>query len=180
MFFNRRLFGRIKDVKDETVTTSSFTNATPQRKVLFYDRFTGQGDKFEGVITKVIYDQRINTTSVKTSLMETSIETRILKVDDLVIVKEDQILQEGSRFEHILILLTIDLNKTQGQCIGMKYIVTNYGIFIMKSKISYESVARTLRCKILLFLQGSEKRTKNSNWHGVILLRKVEQWQDYD
>ena len=58
--------------------------------------------------------------------METSIETRILKVGDLVIVKEDQILQEGSRFEHILILLTIDLNKTQGQCIGMKYIVTNF------------------------------------------------------
>ena len=55
--------------------------------------------------------------------METSIETRILKVGDLVIVKEDQILQEGSRFEHILILLTIDLNKTQGQCIGMKYLI---------------------------------------------------------
>ena len=58
--------------------------------------------------------------------METSIETRILKVGDLVIVKEDQILQEGSRFEHILILLTIDLNKTQGQCIGMKYLLINF------------------------------------------------------
>ena len=36
-----------------------------------------------------MYDQTINSTSIKTSLMETSIETRILKVGDLVIVKED-------------------------------------------------------------------------------------------
>ena len=74
-----------------------FTNATPQRKVLFIDRLTGQDNNFEGVITKVIYDQTINSTSIKTSLMETSIETRILKVGDLVIVKEDQILYKGSR-----------------------------------------------------------------------------------
>ena len=55
--------------------------------------------------------------------METSIETRILKVGDLVFVKEDQILYEGSRFEALFILLTIDLNKTQGHCIGLKYVV---------------------------------------------------------
>ena len=55
--------------------------------------------------------------------METSIETRILKIGDLVFVKEDQILYEGSRFEALFILLTIDLNKTQGHCIGLKYVV---------------------------------------------------------
>ena len=97
MFFVRRLYGRINNMKDETVTSIGFTNATPQRKVLFIDRLTGQDNNFEGVITKVIYDQTINSTSIKTSLMETSIETKILKVGDLVIVKEDQILYKGSR-----------------------------------------------------------------------------------
>ena len=94
---NRRLYGRINNMKDETVISIGFTNATPQRKVLFIDRLTGQDNNFEGVITKVIYDQTINSTSIKTSLMETSIETKILKVGDLVIVKEDQILYKGSR-----------------------------------------------------------------------------------
>ena len=32
-----------------------------------------------------MYDQTINSTSIKTSVMETSIETRILKVGDLII-----------------------------------------------------------------------------------------------
>ena len=35
------IFGKIKYVKDEIVTTTGFTNATPQRKVLFIDRVTG-------------------------------------------------------------------------------------------------------------------------------------------
>ena len=78
--WNRKLFGRIKYMKDETVTSDGFTNASPQRKVLFIDRVTGQDNNFEGVITKVIQSQTINTTSINTSVMETSIETRILKL----------------------------------------------------------------------------------------------------
>ena len=35
------IFGRIKSMKDEIVTSTGFTNATPQRKVLFIDRVTG-------------------------------------------------------------------------------------------------------------------------------------------
>ena len=35
------IFGKIKYVKDEIVTSTGFTNATPQRKVLFIDRVTG-------------------------------------------------------------------------------------------------------------------------------------------
>ena len=91
------------------------------RKVLFIDRVTGQDNNFEGVITKVIYDQTINTTSIKTSVMETSIETRILKVGDLIIIKEDQILYKGTRFQHVFIFLTIDLTKTYGQLLGMRF-----------------------------------------------------------
>ena len=41
-FMNESLiFGKIKYVKDEIVTSTGFTNATPQRKVLFIDRVTG-------------------------------------------------------------------------------------------------------------------------------------------
>ena len=118
--------GRIKVLKDETVTSAGFTNASPQRKVLFIDRVTGQDNNFEGVITKVIYDQTINTTSIKTSVMETSIETRILKVGDLIIIKEDQILYKGTRFQHVFIFLTIDLIKTYGQCIGMRQVANQF------------------------------------------------------
>jgi hypothetical protein len=71
------------------VTSPGFTKATPQRKVIFYDRVTATCTDFEGVITKVIYDQRINSSSVKTSVMETTIETRILKLGDLLIIKEE-------------------------------------------------------------------------------------------
>ena len=35
------IFGKIKYVKDEIVTSTGFTNATPQRRVLFIDRVTG-------------------------------------------------------------------------------------------------------------------------------------------
>ena len=35
------LFGNIRKVKDEIVTSSGFSNATPQRNVLFIDRVTG-------------------------------------------------------------------------------------------------------------------------------------------
>ena len=38
---NTLIFGKIKYVKDEIVTSTGFTNATPQRKVLFIDRVTG-------------------------------------------------------------------------------------------------------------------------------------------
>ena len=121
IYWNRKLIGRIKQLKDETVTSAGFTNASPQRKVLFIDRVTGQDNNFEGVITKVIYDQTINTTSIKTSVMETSIETRILKVGDLIIIKEEQILYKGSRYQHSFIFLTIDLTKTYGQLLGMRF-----------------------------------------------------------
>jgi len=50
---NTLIFGKIKYVKDEIVTSTGFTNATPQRKVLFIDRVTGYSNGFEGVITKV-------------------------------------------------------------------------------------------------------------------------------
>ena len=61
---NTLIFGKIKYVKDEIVTSTGFTNATPQRKVLFIDRVTGQSNGFEGVITKVMYNQSINSTSI--------------------------------------------------------------------------------------------------------------------
>ena len=38
---SKLIFGKIKYVKDEIVTSTGFTNATPQRKVLFIDRVTG-------------------------------------------------------------------------------------------------------------------------------------------
>ena len=41
LYYNHKLFGRISGVKDETVTSAGFTNATPQRLVLFIDRVTG-------------------------------------------------------------------------------------------------------------------------------------------
>ena len=50
---NTLIFGKIKYVKDEIVTSTGFTNATPQRMVLFIDRVTGYSNGFEGVITKV-------------------------------------------------------------------------------------------------------------------------------
>ena len=141
IYWNRKLIGRIKQLKDETVTSTGFTNASPQRKVLFLDRVTGQDNNFEGVITKVIYDQTINTTSIKTSVMETSIETRILKVGDLIIIKEEQILYKGSRYQHIFIFLTIDLTKTYGQLLGMrfypngKHIIDLYHVDLLNDKI---------------------------------------------
>ena len=55
--------------------------------------------------------------------METTIETRILKLGDLLIIKEDQILTKGAPSEHLFIFLTIDLTKTYGQCIGMRQVV---------------------------------------------------------
>ena len=75
--------------KSSSSNKIGFTKATPQRKVIFYDRVTATCTDFEGVITKVIYDQRINSSSIKTSVMETTIETRILKLGDLLIIKEE-------------------------------------------------------------------------------------------
>ena len=71
------IFGKIKYVKDEIVTSTGFTNATPQRKVLFIDRVTGYSNGFEGVITKVMYNQSINSTSINTCVMQSTIETRV-------------------------------------------------------------------------------------------------------
>ena len=71
------------------MTSPAFTNATPQRKVIFIDRVTARCHDFEGVITRISYDQTFNSTSVKTSVLETTVETRILKLGDLVIIKED-------------------------------------------------------------------------------------------
>ena len=79
-------------MKDEIVTSTGFTNATPQRKVLFIDRVTGYSNGFEGVITKVMYNQSINSTSINTCVMQSTIETRVVKVGDFVIIKEEYIL----------------------------------------------------------------------------------------
>ena len=62
-----------------------------------------------------MYNQNINSTSIKTSVMETTIETRVLKVGDLVIIKEEYILYKGIPFEHIFIFLSINLTETYGQ-----------------------------------------------------------------
>jgi len=94
-------------VKDEIVTSTGFTNATPQRKVLFIDRVTGYSNGFEGVITKVMYNQSINSTSVNTCVMQSTIETRVVKVGDFVIIKEEYILYKGNPFEHVFIFLSI-------------------------------------------------------------------------
>ena len=95
------IFGKIKYVKDEIVTSTGFTNATPQRKVLFIDRVTGYSNGFEGVITKVMYNQSINSTSINTCVMQSTIETRVVKVGDFVIIKEEYILYKGNPFEHV-------------------------------------------------------------------------------
>ena len=62
-----------------------------------------------------MYNQNINSTSIKTSVMETTIETRVLKVGDLVIIKEEYILYKGIPFEHVFIFLSINLTSTYGQ-----------------------------------------------------------------
>ena len=105
---NTLIFGKIKYVKDEIVTSTGFTNATPQRKVLFIDRVTGQSNGFEGVITKVMYNQSINSTSINTCVMQSTIETRVVKVGDFVIIKEGYILYKGNPFEHVFIFLSIN------------------------------------------------------------------------
>ena len=109
---NTLIFGKIKYVKDEIVTSTGFTNATPQRKVLFIDRVTGYSNGFEGVITKVMYNQSINSTSINTCVMQSTIETRVLKVGDLVIIKEEYILYKGTPLEHVFIFLSIDITET--------------------------------------------------------------------
>ena len=109
---NTLIFGKIKYVKDEIVTSTGFTNATPQRKVLFIDRVTGYSNGFEGVITKVMYNQSINSTSINTCVMQSTIETRVVKVGDFVIIKEEYILYKGNPFEHVFIFLSINVSST--------------------------------------------------------------------
>ena len=75
-----------------------------QRKVLFIDRVTGYSNGFEGVITKVMYNQSINSTSINTCVMQSTIETRVVKVGDFVIIKEEYILYKGNPFEHGFLL----------------------------------------------------------------------------
>ena len=99
-------------MKDEIVTSTGFTNATPQRKVLFIDRVTGYSNGFEGVITKVMYNQSINSTSINTCVMQSTIETRVVKVGDFVIIKEEYILYKGTPLEHVFIFLSIDVTET--------------------------------------------------------------------
>ena len=67
------------------------------------------------MVTTIMYNQNINSTSIKTSVMETTIETRLLKVGDLVIIKEEYILYKGIPFEHVFIFLSINLTETYGQ-----------------------------------------------------------------
>ena len=115
LFLLLGLFGNIKKVKDEIVTSSGFSNATPQRNVLFIDRVTGQSKDFEAVITKLRYDQSINSRTIKTCLMQSTIKTRVLKVGDFLIIKEEYILYKGNPFEHLFIFLSIDITSSQGQ-----------------------------------------------------------------
>ena len=119
------IFGKIKYVKDEIVTSTGFTNATPQRKVLFIDRVTGQSNGFEGVITKVMYNQSINSTSINTCVMQSTIETRVVKVGDFVIIKEEYILYKGNPFEHVFIFLSINVSSTQGQVFLLNQSLSN-------------------------------------------------------
>ena len=86
--------------------------STPQRKVLFIDRVTGYSNGFEGVITKVMYNQSINSTSINTCVMQSTIETRVVKVGDFVIIKEEYILYKGNPFEHVFIFLSINVSST--------------------------------------------------------------------
>ena len=126
------IFGKIKYVKDEIVTSTGFTNATPQRKVLFIDRVTGQSNGFEGVITKVMYNQSINSTSINTCVMQSTIETRVVKVGDFVIIKEEYILYKGSPFEHVFIFLSINVSSTQGQVFLLNQSCFRHGTQAMK------------------------------------------------
>ena len=51
-----------------------------------------------------MYDQTINSTSIKTSVMETSIETRILKVGDLIITGVIAILTDSGLSSKVVFL----------------------------------------------------------------------------
>ena len=82
---NTLIFGKIKYVKDEIVTSTGFTNATPQRKVLFIDRVTGYSNGFEGVITKVMYNQSINSTSINTCVMQSISPITITVLNNTII-----------------------------------------------------------------------------------------------
>ena len=65
-----------------------------------------------GVITKVMYNQSINSTSINTCVMQSTIETRVVKVGDFVIIKEEYILYKGNPFEHVFIFLSINVSST--------------------------------------------------------------------
>ena len=44
------------------------------------------------MITKVIYNQNINKTNINTCVLESTIKTKVIKVGDLVSIKEEYIL----------------------------------------------------------------------------------------
>ena len=44
--------------------------------------------------------------------MQSTIKTRVLKVGDFVIIKEEYILYKGTPLEHVFIFLSIDLTET--------------------------------------------------------------------
>lgn len=44
--------------------------------------------------------------------MKTTIETRVVKEGDFVIIKEEYTLYKGAPFEHIFIFLSIDVGET--------------------------------------------------------------------
>ena len=60
----------------------------------------------------VIYYQSINKTNINTCTMQSTIKTRVLKVGDFVIIKEEYILYKGTPLEHVFIFLSIDLTET--------------------------------------------------------------------
>ena len=51
-----------------------------------------------------MYNQSINSTSINTCVMQSTIETRVVKVGDFVIIKEEYILYKG--IDRILGLVT--------------------------------------------------------------------------
>ena len=44
--------------------------------------------------------------------MQSTIETRVVKVGDFVIIKEEYILYKGNPFEHVFIFLSINVSST--------------------------------------------------------------------
>jgi len=73
------MFGVIKVIKDETITSTSWPKATLMRKVGFIDRTSGNFYPTEGVI------QSVTQTELKICLLNDT--TQPIRVGDLVVMK---------------------------------------------------------------------------------------------